>query len=75
MSSVLMLNSLNYSFADDARSGINFYSGMFDFSDDKKSSQLFGVEHQSPQILLIKDGACVYHTSHNAIDAQVINEF
>ncbi len=36
---------------------------------------LFGVEHQSPQVLLIKNGACVYHASHNAIDAQVINEF
>mgnify|MGYP001158769216 CR=1 FL=1 len=36
---------------------------------------LFEVEHQSPQVLLIKDGVCVYHASHNAIDAQVINEF
>ena len=36
-SSVLALNSLNYSFADDAKSGINFYSGTFDFSDDKKA--------------------------------------
>ena len=36
---------------------------------------LFEVEHQSPQVLLIKDGACVYHASHNAIDAQAVNEF
>ena len=36
---------------------------------------LFDIEHQSPQVLLIKDGACVYHASHNAIDVQVINEF
>ena len=41
MSSVLMLNSLNYSFADDARSGINFYSGTFDFSDTKKGPIYF----------------------------------
>ena len=32
----------------------------------------FNVEHQSPQILLIKNGNCVYHSSHNAIDADVI---
>ena len=25
---------------------------------------LFGVEHQSPQILLIENGMCTYHTSH-----------
>lgn len=36
---------------------------------------LFEVEHQSPQVLLIKDGACIYHASHNAIDAHAINEF
>lgn len=27
----------------------------------------FEVEHQSPQVLLIKNGQCVYHESHNAI--------
>lgn len=36
---------------------------------------LFEVEHQSPQVLLIKDGDCLYHASHNAIDAKKINEF
>jgi len=24
----------------------------------------FGIDHESPQLLLIKDRACVYHTSH-----------
>ncbi|MBF90984.1 MAG: bacillithiol system redox-active protein YtxJ [Flavobacteriales bacterium] len=38
-------------------------------------SNLFKVEHHSPQILLIKDGICVYHTSHNSISAHVINDF
>lgn len=27
----------------------------------------FGVEHQSPQLLVIKDGAVTFHTSHGAI--------
>ena len=36
---------------------------------------LFEVEHQSPQVLLIKDGVCVFHASHNAINAQAVNEF
>jgi bacillithiol system protein YtxJ len=30
-------------------------------------SQTFGVEHQSPQALLIQDGECVYDASHTAI--------
>lgn len=29
----------------------------------------FGVNHQSPQILLIKDGSAVYHASHHDINA------
>lgn len=34
----------------------------------------FGVRHQSPQILIIKEGKCVYHTSHNEIDVEGIKE-
>ncbi len=35
----------------------------------------FDVQHESPQVLLIKDGQCVYHRSHQAIAPQeIINE-
>jgi bacillithiol system protein YtxJ len=34
----------------------------------------FSVEHQSPQILIIKNGKCVYDESHNAIDMDEIAE-
>lgn len=27
-----------------------------------------GIRHESPQILLIKDGKCIYHESHTAIN-------
>jgi bacillithiol system protein YtxJ len=30
----------------------------------------FGVYHQSPQLLLIKEGKCVYNVSHSDIDAE-----
>lgn len=36
-----------------------------DLSD--KISEMFDVPHQSPQILLIKDGLCIYSDSHNRI--------
>lgn len=29
----------------------------------------FGVMHQSPQVILIKDGKAIYNTSHSDIDA------
>lgn len=29
----------------------------------------YGVEHQSPQVLLIQDGKCTYHASHFDISA------
>ena len=34
----------------------------------------FGVLHQSPQILVIKDGKCLYTASHSDIDAASITE-
>lgn len=27
-----------------------------------------GVTHESPQILIIKDGICIYHASHSGIE-------
>jgi bacillithiol system protein YtxJ len=34
----------------------------------------FNVVHQSPQMLLIKDGKCIYDTSHESIDANDLAE-
>ena len=36
-------------------------------------AQQFGVQHQSPQIIVIKDGAAVYDASHQDIEAQKLN--
>ena len=35
----------------------------------------FGVQHQSPQIILIKNGVAVYDTSHDSIDASTLKRF
>jgi bacillithiol system protein YtxJ len=37
-------------------------------------SDEFLVVHQSPQLLFIQDGKCIYHGSHNAIDPVSIKE-
>ena len=34
--------------------------------------KVFDVEHASPQVLLIKDGVCIYNESHNGIDMQML---
>lgn len=34
----------------------------------------FGVLHQSPQVLLIRDGKCVYDESHGAIAMDTITQ-
>lgn len=37
-----------------------------------KIAEVFAVEHQSPQVLLIKNGKVIYHESHEGIDANVL---
>ncbi len=39
-----------------------------------KIAELFDVEHASPQVLIIKDGTCIYDESHNAISMDEIVE-
>ena len=34
----------------------------------------FNVDHESPQVLIIKNGACVYDESHNGINMDEILE-
>ncbi|PWJ44908.1 bacillithiol system redox-active protein YtxJ [Sediminitomix flava] len=34
----------------------------------------FGVEHASPQVLVIENGQCVYHTSHMGINFQELKD-
>ena len=40
-----------------------------------KIAALFEVEHQSPQILIIKNGKCIYHASHSDISVSAIETF
>ena len=36
----------------------------------KKIAEIFQVHHESPQLLLIKDGECVLNQSHSSISAE-----
>jgi bacillithiol system protein YtxJ len=37
-----------------------------------KIAQEFHVHHESPQVLIIVNGECVYHESHSGIDMEAI---
>jgi bacillithiol system protein YtxJ len=39
-----------------------------------KVAEVFDVEHESPQVLLIKNGACVYDESHTGISIDEIEQ-
>ncbi|MEI8053481.1 MAG: bacillithiol system redox-active protein YtxJ [Bacteroidota bacterium] len=43
------------------------YRNVSDYIADK-----FNIHHQSPQILLIKNGECIFEETHNAIDMDEI---
>ncbi len=35
----------------------------------------YGIEHQSPQIVVVRNGKAVYNASHDAIDANDLKQF
>jgi bacillithiol system protein YtxJ len=37
-------------------------------------SEKYGIEHQSPQVLIIKEGKCIYTASHSAITFEEIRK-
>lgn len=37
-------------------------------------AEKFDVQHESPQVILLKNGKCVYSASHNAIDVSAIKD-
>src|SRR5690349_6315399 len=39
-----------------------------------KVAQLFNIHHESPQVLVIKNGACVYDESHMGINVSYLEE-
>jgi bacillithiol system protein YtxJ len=39
-----------------------------------KIAQVFNIHHESPQVLIIKNGACVYDESHMGINMEDIED-
>ncbi len=69
--STMVLNRLE---REEAPQGVDFY--FLDLIANRSLSntiaEKFSVAHESPQVLLIKNGECCYDESHNAITMQEI---
>ncbi len=70
--SSMALNRLESKWNDDEQIPA-YYLDLLNHRDiSNEIADLFSVEHASPQVLLIKNGACIYHNSHNGINAAEI---
>ncbi|WMN05896.1 bacillithiol system redox-active protein YtxJ [Marivirga arenosa] len=70
--SSMALNRLERSWSEDEMSNVKaYYLDLISYRDISNAiADKFGVMHQSPQILLIKNGECVYDDSHMGISYQ-----
>ncbi len=52
-----------------------YYLDLLRYRDiSNKVAEIFNVYHESPQVLLIKNGECTYDESHNGISMEEITE-
>jgi bacillithiol system protein YtxJ len=52
-----------------------YYLDLLKYRDiSNKISDIFNVHHESPQVILIKNGECIYEESHSGIDMNDIEE-
>lgn len=52
-----------------------YYLDLLNYRDiSNQIAEIFQVHHQSPQILLIKNGECILEASHDSISASEIAE-
>ena len=70
--SAMALNRLERSWDDSEMSDVKVYFlDLISYRDISNAvAEKFSVTHQSPQILLIKNGSCVYDDSHMGINYQ-----
>lgn len=72
--SSMALSRLESKWKDDEKIP-TYYLDLLNYRDiSNEIESLYSVEHASPQVLLIKNGECIYHASHTAINAAEILE-
>ena len=73
--SLMAKNSLDKSWDIDNDSIKTYYLDLLKFRPiSNQLAETFNVHHQSPQVLLIKDGKCDYSATHSAIETRAIKK-
>lgn len=55
---------------------LSYYLDLLSFREiSNEIAKKFEVEHQSPQLLVIKNGKAVYSSSHSSIEAEILGRF
>ncbi len=72
--SAMALNRLERSWKDEEMENTDpYYLDLLSYRNiSNEIAQKFGVDHQSPQVLIIKNGVCTYDNSHMGISYQSI---
>lgn len=64
----MVIKQLENLFTEEHKSFKVYYLDLLNFRDiSNKLAEVFEVVHQSPQVLVVKNGTCVFNTSHEAI--------
>lgn len=72
--SSMALNRLESKWKDDDKIQTYFLDLLAHRDISNEIASIFGVEHASPQVLLIRDGQCFYNNSHSGISVPAILE-
>ena len=67
--SSMALDRLERSWNPEELEGLKpYYLNLIDYRPiSNQVAEVFGVDHESPQILIVSDGKCIYHNSHMGI--------
>jgi bacillithiol system protein YtxJ len=69
----MALKNFERAYAIDADTAKPYFLDLIEHRDvSNEIAARFGVTHQSPQVLVIKNGKSVYDESHDSIDAGVV---
>ncbi len=71
---VLKMFERNYKLTDD-KAKIYFLDLLQNRDISNEIANRFKVQHESPQMIVIKNGVVVQHNSHHEIDASIVEKF
>ena len=71
----MVLREFESSFDKDGKSVALYFLDLLSYREiSNQVGEIFQVFHQSPQLLVIKNGEAIYHASHNEIKADAIKD-